>query len=122
MVVVGLVEPGCSVRTVDDMGIVPSGQLVCRAEGVASHAGGARVDGDEVIGPAATFQHQPGGTEGVGNDAVGPGIDVAFLDFQHALGRGDIPSLAGRTLLESGEHELSAHAAVTDETTGGKGF
>ena len=75
----------------------------------------ARLTSLASVAVPVAVEHEARAAEGVGQDAVGAGLDVAALDGEHALRMGEIPLLAAVALLQAGEHQLRAHRAVADE-------
>ena len=93
----------------------PMHVAVAAAERLARDLDAGLVDRGDVVGMAVAVEHDARSAERVGEDAVGPGLGVAALDRQHALGVRQVPRLAAVALLEPGDHELRAHRAVAEQ-------
>jgi hypothetical protein len=68
------------------------------------------------------FQHQPAPAKCVGDETISAGFHVAPLNSQHLIGVREIPMFATTSLLETREHQLSAHRAVTHQAPIAQGF
>ncbi len=85
------------------------------AEGLARDCHAGAIDLRGIAGVAVAVEHDARAAEGVGEDAVRPGLGVAPLNGQHALGMGEVPGLAAVALLQAGQHQLRAHGSIAQQ-------
>ena len=71
---------------------------------------------------AVPVEHHPRGPEGVGEQAVRPGFDIAALNGQHPFRVRQVPLLAATAPLQAGKHQLRAHRSVAQQGTAGDRF
>ena len=88
---------------------------VAPAERLARDPTPAGVDLDDVVGVPMTIEHDAAAAEGVRDEAIRSGLDVASLNREHALGMRQVPRLAAVALLEARQHQLRAHRAVAEQ-------
>jgi hypothetical protein len=80
------------------------------------------VDGAQVISVVVPPQHDPASSKGIGDDAIRARVRVTPLNGLDTFGVREIPNLATGAAFEAGQHQLSAHRAVANETAFQQGF
>ena len=94
------------------------GELLCD---LAGQCGGGAVDGVGLVADVELVEHEPGGAEGVGLDAVGPGGEIGRVDALDDIGPGAHEQLVAAVVAlevvdaQVGVLDHRAHRAVTHE-------
>ena len=68
------------------------------------------------------LEHDAGGAEGIGDEAIGAGLHVGLLDREDLLGRVDVPGLAAAAGRKPRLLELGSHGAVPEKDAVFQGF
>jgi hypothetical protein len=68
------------------------------------------------------LEHDGARAKRVRDQTIGSSVNVSALDLEDPVGMLEIPHLATAPRLESGEHQLCAHGAVTHQRTRASGF
>jgi hypothetical protein len=68
------------------------------------------------------LEHDAAAAEGVGDQAVGAGFDVAALNRQHPIRMIDVPRFTAAPRLEARVLELCPHGAVGEQGAQGQGL
>jgi hypothetical protein len=67
-------------------------------------------------------EHDAAAAKSIRDQTIRAGLRVTPLNRQHTIGMRQVPQLAARTALETGQHQLRAHGAITDQTPLERGF
>ncbi len=85
------------------------------AEGLARLDRTGAIDRLDLGAEAVSLEHDAAGPEGIGGQAVGPGINVGALDGEHLIGTFEVPALPTSAGLQTGPLQLGPHRPVGEQ-------